>query len=366
MKNILVSFVHGYRTDDINIKKDQLPCLVTLDKESKSIKKFYSLPFPRTPLDFEDCKIKDLLIGETPLKKQKIEFKKLPRFGVMGLAQQKNVIYAATWNGIYSLSAKTMKIKNFISNRLINDPHGIFVKDDTIFSVLTALDLVVITNRKTGEIEDFFSIDRNLKIIRDKKILKFDWRFISKQQRGALGNWHFNHIRIHGDNIYLTSRLTSSVLQVNYKRNTVSIRTVCWDTPVMIHDGRLFKDGNLVFTSVDGKILVARQAGKMKSGITSMHDKSFHQFMKRDMVNISIRLSEKLKRDINWCRGIEQYKNEYITTIDGRYDQDRPYFNIVFYNQITEKIRLIKIPYRLLDFPNQIRYMTGFSVLTVH
>jgi len=363
MKKILISFVHGYRYDDIKIRREKLPCLITLDVKTGAPFGIHNLPFPRTPGDFFKEETSELIRGEPPLPRQKMEFKKLPRFGVMGMDQDSSMVYAATWNGVYEIQKDQMRVRSFLSHRLINDPHGICVSKGKLYSVLTALDLVVITEIKSGKILDYFSVDRNLKIVREPQILKYDWRFISKQHRGAVGNWHFNFVRVSGDKIYLTSRLTSSVLEVDYLSNNVALRTVCWDTPVMIHDGRLFKDGNLVFTSVDGKILIAKPAGKLKSGISSMSEKSFHKHMKRDLVNVSIRLGALLGREINWCRGIEDCDGDYITTLDGRYDQSRPFFNIAFVNKESKKVKCVKIPYSMVDFPEQIRYMTGFSVL---
>lgn len=362
MSEILVSFVHGYHNDDLFLEGDHVPCLVSIDTERRRVNQFYSLPFPRTPQDFAADEIHDLLVGEPPLVSAKLDFKKLPRFGVMGLSQSKEKIYAATWNGIYVLDKNDMGTDRFISHRLINDPHGIQVVGDRLYSVLTALDMVVVTDITEGKIVDFFSIDRELKISRDAEAMDFDWRFISKQHRGAVGNWHFNHIRIEGSKLLLTSRLTSSLVEVDLETESVCLRTVCWDTPVMLHDGRAFPDGNVVFTSVDGKILIAKPA-EAGGGISSMNDKEFHRLMKRDMVNTSIRLGDILDRQINWCRGIEQVGDYYITTTDGRYDQEQPFFNVTFVSKDGDGISFIRIPYNLVKFPEVIRYLTGFSIM---
>jgi len=363
MTEILVSFVHGYLNDDLFLDGDHVPCLVSIDADSRKINQFYSLPFPRTPKDFAAEEIHDLLVGEAPIRSTKLEFKKLPRFGVMGLSQSEEKIYAATWNGIYVLHKNDMSTDKFISHRLINDPHGIQVVGDKVYSVLTALDMVVVTDISEGRIVDYFSIDRELKISRDSEVVDFDWRFISKQHRGAVGNWHFNHIRIEGSKLLLTSRLTSCVVEVDLETESVCLRTVCWDTPVMLHDGRAFPDGSVVFTSVDGKILIAKPAGVGGVGISSMNDKEFHRLMKRDMVNTSIRLGEILNRQVNWCRGIEQIGDYYITTTDGRYDQEQPFFSVTFVSKDGGDISFIRIPYDLVKFPEVVRYLTGFSIM---
>ena len=134
----------------------------------------------------------------------------------------------------------------------------------------------------------------------------------------------------------------------------------------MLHDGKHFNNDELVFTSVDGKILIVKEATKMSSRMTGLKDTAFHSLMKRDMVNISIRIGEILGKEINWCRGIEEYNDKYITTTDGRYDQRYPYFNIAFVKKDGSNVDLVQVPYNILEFPEQIRYMTGFSILALH
>ena len=56
---------------------------------------------------------------------------------------------------------------------------------------------------------------------------------------------------------------------------------------------------------------------------------------------------------------------DYYTTIDGRYDQKRPYFSLAEINKENLKIREFKFSYDILPFPSEIRYMTGFSVIKI-
>lgn len=359
----VVSFCHGYQNDDIEIKRDKIPALLFISEDSKLIVDEKSLFFPRVPADFLDTRISEVLIGEMPSKDMPLYFKRLPRFGVMGLSSQSVFLYCATWNGIYVLKKSDLSVKSFLSHRLICDPHGIDVQEGLLYTVLTSLDLVVITSLQTGKIQDYFSIDRSLNVIRDERVLDYDWRFVSKQYRGAVGNWHFNNIRVEQDKLYLTSRLASCLIEIDLKKETCQLRTVCWDTPVMIHDGILGSNGEIVFTSVDGKILVCDKPENMEQTLHGMDSKEFHQLMKRDYVNISIRLSYILGREINWCRGVYDNRTEFITTIDGRYDQEMPFFSICFISKKDHsKIYFCRAKYSCLDFPDQIRYMTGFDI----
>jgi hypothetical protein len=362
-KKFIVSFCHGYQNDDIEIKRDKVPALLLVSGKNRSIASVKSLFFPKVHDDFFKPIISKNLMGEMPLKSSPVSFLRLPRFGVMGIVVQNDLVYCATWNGIYILNRSDLSEKAFLSHRLICDPHGIAIQGDSLFTVLTSLDLVVITNLKTGEIEDYFSIDRNLRIVRDKKVVDFDWRFISKQYRGAVGNWHFNHIRLEGDKIFLTSRLASCLAEIDLKKESCRLRTVCWDTPVMIHDGIQANTGEIVFTSVDGKILICDKPEKLQSPLKDFHHKEFHPLMKRDYVNSSIRLQKILGREVNWCRGIYDNDTEFITTIDGRYDQEMPFFSVCFVSkEDNSQINFCNVGYELLDFPDKIRYMTGFDI----
>ena len=45
------------------------------------------------------------------------------------------------------------------------------------------------------------------------------------------------------------------------------------------------------------------------------------------------------------------YNDEYITTTDGRYEQEYPYFNIAFVKKDGSLVEMVQVPYSLLDFP---------------
>ena len=76
-----------------------------------------------------------------------------------------------------------MKLKNIISNKLTADIHGISYYKKKIYTTISFIDTLVITNLD-GSIDSTFSIDENLNVIKmTKKYLK-DWRFVTKQRRG--------------------------------------------------------------------------------------------------------------------------------------------------------------------------------------
>ena len=358
---VLVSFVYEYREQNIQLNSEKMPCLAVVDLKDQKIIKVKDLYFPRLTKDFSNKEIKEKVVGIVPAIKQTPEFKRLPRFGVTGLASNDDFIFAGTWNGIYKLKKQNLDAISFLSHNLMSDPHGICVKGNSVWSIATPLDTVVETDLYSGEILSFFTVDRRLSLSRNNELLKHDWRFIGKQFRGAVGNWHFNHISIENEKVFLTSRLTNSLVEVDLKNMQAEIRTICWDTPVMIHDGRKL-GGNYVFTSVDGKILICNTPDRLESSLTSMSFNKAHKLMQRDLVNQSIRMGDLQKKTINWCRGIEFIDGHYVTTTEGRYDQSYPFFNVTMCNSTTFELKHIKVAYDVLESSRDIKYMTGFAV----
>ena len=253
---IAVSFVHGYR--NLNVSQHDLarPCLMITDGKKVDIKKYI---FPRNPGDFKIHK--KIIHGELPNKNLR-NFKKLPRFGFTGLFRFKNNIYCGSWNSIYMIDKKSFKLKKIISNRLMCDLHGIYVDQNYLVHILTAKDTIVFSDHN-GKIIDYFSIDKDLNIKKDKKVLKNDWRFLSKQFKGSTGYFHFNYVQLFNHEIWLTSRNCNCFVVVNLKTKKAQLRTMNLSTPALIHDG-VKKDRKYYFTSIDGKILIAEIHNKKK------------------------------------------------------------------------------------------------------
>ena len=153
------------------------------------------------------------------------------------------------------------EFKKIISNRLTSDIHGIDFYKNKIYTTLSFRDTLVITNLD-GSIDSFYSIDENLNVKKnDKNIFKYDWRFVSKQRRGPTGNFHFNFVKVLGNNIYLTSRNLSGVIKLNIISKKASLMTLGHMKCNLIHDG--VKDKKFTyFTSVDGKILIVNNDKK--------------------------------------------------------------------------------------------------------
>ena len=126
----LVSFVHGYG-DDVWVKQGPKPGLVSLVSGQKP--KFFEFTFPRNVEEFENLEY--TLKGEKPLDNAK-NFETLPRFGLTGLSCTETHIFAGSWNGVYRLAKKDLTVEAFVTNRLMNDLHGIYVNDEFIVSVL--------------------------------------------------------------------------------------------------------------------------------------------------------------------------------------------------------------------------------------
>ena len=369
MDSILTSFCHGYKNEDLIVeKRSKLPSILLVQSDLSKIDKVFELYYPRLPEDFDEVNLDCSLIGENPATSSTIDFRRKPRFGVMGLSPDDGEgFYAATWNGIYhfaSRSSTAQRPTHFITNKLINDPHGIVFNGGLLYVVLTALDALVCINPQNGQVEWAFRIDRNLNCIALSDELQIDWRLIGKQDRGAVGNWHFNNITFRNGNLWLTSRLTSSVVEFDPLNKSAILRTFCWDTPVMIHDGESGPNESIIFTSVDGKVITANSPMKISSSMPSMKESGFKPFMQRDFITNTIRISEIKGHEINWCRGLLAMNNQAYTTIYGRYEQSKPYFSIFKLNlNDPHDNSELQVSYELIDYPSDIRYMTGFSII---
>ena len=132
----------------------------------------------------------------------------------------------------------------------------------------------------------------------------------------------------------------------------------------MIHDGESGPNDSVVFTSVDGKIITANTPSKISSTMPSMKESGFKPMMHRDFITKTIKIADLKGHEINWCRGMLVIDNQAFTTIYGRYEQDKPYFSIFKLNlDDPSNNSEIQISYDLIDYPSEIRYMTGFSVI---
>jgi len=352
---ILVTFVHNYNDQNIHLKFDEAPALWEIkNKESK----YYNYPFPRISSDFKE--IKDLILGEMPLPKTP-NFKKLPRFGFTGIQECGDYIYTGSWNSVYKIRKKDLKLENIISNNLMNDMHGIYVDKDIIATILTGKDTIVFSNHE-GKVIDHFTIKKDLSVVKDIKIEKYDWRFISKQFRGSTGCWHFNFIQKFGDELWITARNTNSFVVVNLKTLKAHLRLMNFFTPALIHDGKRKKD-RYYFTSIDGKIIIAEEAETASFQARKKIDK-IHLF-DRDLITKTIRLNEsELGREPNWCRGIDIKDDLLFVTIDGRYDTDLS-FGLLVLNEEGKVFENYRLRWSDIGDESKIRFVTGFDVLTL-
>lgn len=360
---ILCSFCSGYNdrlylNKKIKLKK-KFPSLIQI--KNNKIKKF-SYIFPRNLEDFKENK--KLIVGDKIPPNIK-DFKRLPRFGFTGLANNRDYIFAGSWNGIYKIKKKNFKLECILSNKLTSDIHGVYYYNNKIYSTLSYRDTVVATDLK-GEIKETYTILNDLSIKKnDKDLLKIDWRFVTKQMRGPTGFFHFNHIRVESEKIYLTSRNLGAVIKVNTKSKKTSILPLGHMKTSLIHDGKK-KNSKLYFTSVDGKIIIVDEKKKKSNQErlnTQINSDIFNYSYAIDYFKID-RMN--LKRTPNWCRGIEILdKNKIIVTLDGIYGTK--HFSITLIDIKKNKIlKEFKISFKTLDNNNLLRFVSGFDLLVLN
>lgn len=354
---IAVSFVHGYENLDINLVEQERPGLWIVGEEDQS---FYSYPFPRNPEDFEP--LKDLIKGEMPFSTA-ATFKKLPRFGLTGLAQTKDFIMAGTWNSVYKIRKSDYQLESIITNHLMSDMHGIYADEDVVITILTCKDTVVISDHD-GNVKDHFAVEMDLKVLKYHNIDDTDWRFISKMFRGSTGFWHFNYVQKIGNEIWLTARNANCFVVVDLETKKATLRLMNLCTPALIHDG-VKKGEKHYFTSIDGKILITEYHDKTRA-VTQERVENLDLY-NRDLVTTVIRLEEtELGREPNWCRGIDAENDEIFVSIDGRYDTDLS-FGLLCIEESTSKIKYNKrLHWSEIGNEEEIRFVTGFDTLVLH
>jgi len=355
--NIIVSFLHGYEDLKLNIPGEQRPALWKLDNDNEN--KVFSYYFPRNPQDFKQ--VMNVFEGVKPLSNAK-DFKKLPRFGFTGLQKFNNNIYAGSWNSIYEIDDKTYSLKTIISNQLMHNIHGLHVDENGIIYSLSSKDTVVHCDFN-GNIINHLSIGNDLNVRHLPELEKIDWRFLSKMHQGSSGYWHINHVQRFGNEIYLTSRTTSCFIVLNLITQKAYLRTMNFFTPNLIHDGLSYKS-NYYFTSIDGKIIIAKEAGDSTWDVQKEIANEIFLF-NRDLVTKVIRLEEtSLGRKPNWCRGIACINDRIYVTIDGRYDTDLSFglLELDINGTIYSNQRL---KWSEIADESKIRYVTGFGILDV-
>lgn len=345
---LVCTFVHGYEGEFH--PQGTLPALV-VDGEKTD---FYSFEFPRNPTEFGKTSLN--ITGEMPLESAR-DFEALPRFGFTGLSEEDDYYYCGSWNGVYKVSKESYQCVSFITHRLMNDLHGICVQNKVIYTMLTGKDTVVLTSMN-GEIVKTFTVHNDMKVsLNDEKLLRHDWRFISKQFRGATGIFHFNHVQIKGNEIWLTSRNLGCFVVIDIENERAHLRTINQKTVVLLHDG-IHKNGAYYFTSIDGKILI--------SSDEDAHNPREHfdevTLFNRDLNSKLIRLEETgLGRQPNWCRGIDVDQDLIATTIDGLYGSDLS-FKLLVLNEKGELKHLKEVRWEDIGDISNLRYVTGFDV----
>lgn len=349
-QRIISSFVHGYKDDNHSLEDKKLPCLAVIDGDQLDIRHFEN---PRNVRELNESQMS--ILGEMPLEGAQ-DFKTLPRFGMTGLAVAKDWVFAGGWNGVYKLNKSTLECEGFVSHRLMNDLHGIAEHDGHLITVLTGKDTVVLTSAD-GNIVEYYTIYSDLSVRKnDERLMDHDWRFLSKQFRGATGIFHFNYVQVIGDEIWLTSRNLGCFIVLDRKTLTSKLRTINQKTTVLLHDGA-YHDGLFYFTSIDGKIIISSD-----QDVTNPREKIEEiSHFNRDLSSHVIRIKDTgLGYEPNWCRGIDVKGDQIACTIDGFYGTDLSFKVALFNNETFTELH--RISWSNIGDITGLKYVTGFDV----
>ena len=355
-KRAVVSFVHGYHDPELGLP-DERPALWEITQTGSRTHRY---PFPRRPSDFDALGNQGIAIVGAPPRPSAPDFRKLPRFGFTGLHAVGDRLFAGSWNGVYVLDRATLRLERIISHPLMSDLHGIWADDETVATVLTCRDTVVVANHD-GEIIDELRVLNDLRVTRDPMVHDVDWRFVGKQFRGSTGLWHFNYIqRIDGE-WWLTSRNANCFVVVDPQRRTARLRLMNLCTPALIHDG-LRVGERFFFTSIDGKVIIAANTPDALHTHQELDCVEQPHLYVRDMVSRLIRLEETaLGREPNWCRGVAVDDGLIRVTIDGRYDSDLS-FGLLALDEEGRIHRQDRFRWSEVGDERALRYVSGFDI----
>lgn len=357
--DLIVSFVHAYH--DESVLSDGLATQPGLWVPSQhDLGSVHAFPFPRVPADFHEDSVARILRGTMPPVDSKPP-QRLPRFGLTGLATtDRGTFLAGSWNAVYEIEQGSYELRSIISNQLMSDLHGIAYDNSRVFTILTGKDTLVISETD-GRIIESMTIDRTLRITRNDDLSDVDWRFVSKQFRGATGFFHFNYVRIEGNTAFMTSRNLNAVIALDLDTMKVELVPLALKTTALIHDGIRDQDGALIFTSIDGKILRCTQLDQDSAGEREHHEQLelYERAMNVDLIRLEQR---NFGRAPNWLRGIAVHEDSYSITVDGLYGGPQ-HFGVANITQAGTLNWQQHLPWADIGDPGSMRFATGFDVL---
>lgn len=356
MGDMAVSFVHGYKDPSRKIDFRSLPALWKISEDREDV---LSFPFPRTPKEF--TYLGELVLGELP-SDGSVEFPGKARFGFRGMARVRDKLFCATFSSVHVLDVDSLELQSIVTNRLTNDLHGIAADEEFVYFVLPGRDLFVRMTHD-GDISKTWTIRDTLEVVVDELIPQVDWRFEVKQKEGPYGKFHFNFVRRHGTEFWLTARNLGAVVALDIENDVARLVTFAHNTPVMLHDGVL-SDGIVFFTSVDGKIIPVDPSGENKFARWELNSVELDLYERGLTAGVQ-RISESdFGREPNWCRGIEIVDDVRWVTVDGRIGRELS-FGLLGLSPEGRVVGYRKIPWERVGDIDGLRYVTGFDVLSL-
>lgn len=352
---IVASFVHGYLDMEARVS-GTAPAMAVIGNDGEvELLEFF---FPRSVSDFN---LVNNLRGIPPKSDAYSHLVSVPRLGLTGLAQdtKSGKIVAGSHTGIFVINSDLSQ-EAFVSHRLLADPHGIALSDDFIFSALPELDLVVKTDLY-GDVCSLWQIGGDFRIRnpRNENLPTDDFRMRGKGRRGPMGRFHFNNVEVVDGRIFVTSRNIGAVLSFKEEDQVAELLPVAHHSPVLIHDGVPF-DGLSYFTSIDGKILTvdARNYAPDYFYRTGETPTAHYPFAASSAV---LRMTDVLGRDVNWMRGLDVTRTNFVTTVDGIYGSS--HFSVIDIDRSNTSFREFSISWEMLRPQGELRFATGFDCL---
>ena len=231
-----------------------------------------------------------------------------------------NRLYVTTLTEILIYDLPGYKLIDRISLNIFNDLHHVIYHNESLFIVITGLDLVIRYSLEEKKIKTFYNCypEKNTWDRFDNKI---DYRKINTTKPHLS---HPNHVSIYLDKVFITRYKQLDVLIFSMEGEILDRISLNKGIP---HDGAIFNE-NLIYTTVNGNIIEVNKNDFSNKKIT---DLNFHS---------------KDGRSLGWCRGYQEFgSSNYVG-----FSRIRPtkfVENIKWLrSKLTDKVKL-KMPTRI-------------------
>jgi len=238
--------------------------------------------------------------------------------GLRGISIYKNEIYTATWNSIYILHIKSLKIIKKISHSWMSDLHGIYVDCNGIWITSSLTDAVILYDFDGFPVSSLWLPETFLYKNRVTVDRSIDWCNKGKDFSG-FREYHANHIEVRNNSVFVTGRgrgdKTGRIIELDKSLFINNKKITDTDIHLFIknlhgpHDGIWINDKVWLTETLNSTIACISNTGKVKRRkkiLSSENEKINYKNIKE---YLKYQIKEKLfqksgKKITHWTRGL--------------------------------------------------------------